>query len=758
MKAKVGRGDGFRGVLDYALGKNKVAEIVGGTISSGTPRQLAAEFGLVRKLRPDSKNPVWHCSLSLPAGDNLTPEKWDAVAADFMAEMGFSELTPWVAIRHSDTDHDHIHIVASRIDLGSNLWHGKWEARRAIEATQTLEKSHNLTITPGLYESELDEEGQKVSRVRGRKTLKKGEVEMALRTGEQPPKLKLQNAIDEALNAGDLTAVQLAETLAIAGVQVRANLASTGRFNGFSYELDGVAFKGSSLGKSYSWGGLQKRGVTYEQDRDREQLTQFTPARADKSDKPTNGESGSNRSDSSAIREHQPSSTPVNTSLSGRNQQQSNTSTTAAITSTEQQDQQLRANPSKSGESIRIHGKSSEFNSEIDMENTRSSEPSAASALAKTNRVSSDNSTLSKPVNNRWNTRFKQASAKKRDSASANNRQSNTGGNRVAEQDIQSARYLDPSRFLTQLGYTVKRDGKKHFSVLIGKDEAYRLTQKADGKWLWVDNYGNNGGDNIDLVKELTGLSGFADRVYELAGAPSANYAPIKPPPAPKPPRIPFESEQGRMIGRVYLEERGISAETTLHAEKTGFLRYLSDGLLFVGYSANKVWNATKRAFDPDAEVKKRDFAGSDKSKPQILDGNSQSIWIVEGGVDALAVQDIAKSQGKTPPTVIVSGGSGVKSFLENPEIQEKIRAAKLVVVAGENEKNADVQAKTDAQHEAQLELVKALNPSAQAVIWKPESRMGSDIADYNLNMQNQNKGQKEGGITREVKPSSFDM
>ena len=62
MKAKVGRGDGFRGVLDYALGKNKAAKIVGGTISSGTPRQLAAEFGLVRRLRPDAKNPVWHCS------------------------------------------------------------------------------------------------------------------------------------------------------------------------------------------------------------------------------------------------------------------------------------------------------------------------------------------------------------------------------------------------------------------------------------------------------------------------------------------------------------------------------------------------------------------------------------------------------------------------------------------------------------------------------------------------------------------------
>ena len=746
MKAKVGRGDGFRGVLDYALGKEKRSEIIGGTIAGLNARQLAAEFGMVRKLRPDAKRPVWHCSLSLPPGDHLTGERWDAVAADFMKEMGFSDSTPWVAVRHRDTDKDHIHIVASRINLNGELWHGKFEARTAIEATQKLEKEHGLTVTPGLDNSN------------GRKALKKGEIEMSLRKGEQPPKLKLQNIIDEALNAGDLTAVQLAEILSIAGVQVRANLASTGTFNGFSYELDGIAFKGSALGKNYSWGQLQKRGVTYEQDRDREQLTRFTPAGASESDQRAITESGSNRPDSNSVRSDQPSATSIGAGVSGRNQYKSNTGITAAITNASKQNEQPRPDLNEGRESITIHGKSSEFNSEIGLGNSRISTGGEAAAVAKTDGFGGDNSTTSKPTNSSWNARFKQASAKKRDSDSAAFRPSNTGGNRVNKEDIQQARHLDPTRFLEQLGYTVKRDGKKHFSVLIGKDEAYRLTCKPDGTWLWVDNYGTHGGDNIELVKEITGLTGFADRVYELAGAPSANYAPIKPPPAPKPPRIPPESALGRDAGRMYLEERGISQATTLHAEKSGFLRYLSDGLLFVGYSAGKVWNATKRAFDPDAEVKKRDFAGSDKSKPQILSGNAASIWIVEGGIDALAVHDIAKRKGKTPPTVIVSGGSGVKSFLENPEIMEKIKAARLVVVAGENEKNADVQDKTDAQHEAQLELVKALNPAAQVMLWKPESRFGSDVADYNLNMQNKNKGQKEGGITQEVKPRDFNM
>ena len=749
MKAKVGRGDGFRGVLDYALNSEKRAEIIGGTIAGLNARQLAAEFGMVRRLRPDAKRAVWHCSLSLPPGDHLSSEKWDAVVSDFMKEMGFSESTPYIAVRHRDTDHDHIHIVASRINLNGELWHGKWEARTAIEATQKLEKSHGLTLTPGLDNSN------------GRKALKKGEIEMALKTEKQPPKLKLQNIIDEALASGELTAVQFAETLAVAGIQVRANLASTGRFNGFSYELDGVAFKSSSLGKNYSWGSLQKRGVIYEQARDHQGLSRFAAAPAGASHKSAIRESGSDRRNSNGVREHQSGATSEHTSVSGRNKQQSNTGATAATIDAFREDGHTEQHPNKGGEGGGTLGESTETDIGRGMESDGGGGSDTAPTLEETDSLGTDNSTISKQSNNGWNARFKAASAKARDKRHADEKtvgQSNTGGNRIDARDLQATKQLDPRSFIERMGYAVKKDGQRHFSIRHGKDEAYRLTCKTDGAWVWVDKYGSTGGDNIDLVRELSGLDRFIDCVFELNGGLRATPVPMPVPVAPKPPRIPAQSEQGKMLGRMYLEERGISDSTINHAEKTGFLRYLSDGLLFVGYSAGKVWNATKRAFDLNAEIKKRDLAGSDKSKPQILEGNLESIWIVEGGIDALALHDIAKRQGKIPPTVIVSGGSGVKSFLENPKIMEMIRTARLVVVAGENEKNADVQAKTDAQHEAQLELVKALNHSAQAMLWKPESRLGSDVADYNLNVQNQKQEQKEIDATQKVKPNNFNM
>ena len=55
--------------------------------------------------------------------------------------------------------------------------------------------------------------------------------------------------IDEAV-VGNPTTPEFAQRLEDVGVIVRAGMTSTGRMAGFSFELDGLAFKGSKLGKA----------------------------------------------------------------------------------------------------------------------------------------------------------------------------------------------------------------------------------------------------------------------------------------------------------------------------------------------------------------------------------------------------------------------------------------------------------------------------------------------------------------------------
>lgn len=268
MKAKITRGRDFRGLLNYVFDAgskakgNKQPELIGGNMAEKTPQSLNQAFTDVRRLRPDIDKPVWHCSLTLPEGERLNSQEWAEVAQEFMEKMEFSEATPYVAVRHNDTDHDHIHIVTSRIDPYSNLWYGQHELPKSIEATQALEKAHNLTQTLG-YKSRAE---------RQRETYQ--ERHRTGRTGEESPRLRLQNMIDQALK-GKPTAPEFAQRLEENGVEVRANLGQQNQIRGFSFELDGIAFKGSSLGKKYGWGGLQKRGVNYDPERDLAQMERY---------------------------------------------------------------------------------------------------------------------------------------------------------------------------------------------------------------------------------------------------------------------------------------------------------------------------------------------------------------------------------------------------------------------------------------------------------------------------------------------------
>lgn len=264
---KISRGKGFRGLLNYCDEKMR---LIGGNMAGQDAQQLAAEFGQVRRLRPDIEKPVWHNALRLPKGDKLAGQRWVHMADRYMKLMGFTEAHPRAYWLEDHPDGQHIHIVASRVSIEGKIYLGKNENLASTRHIQTLEREYGLTITKG---PTYDPETGKIEMPAARQ-VKKGEIEAAVRTGQEPPRQLLQRLIDDAL-AEKPTAPQLAERLTAAGVTVHANMASTGRCNGLSFELDGVAFKGSALGKTYGWQGLQKRGLSYEQDRDRQELGRY---------------------------------------------------------------------------------------------------------------------------------------------------------------------------------------------------------------------------------------------------------------------------------------------------------------------------------------------------------------------------------------------------------------------------------------------------------------------------------------------------
>jgi hypothetical protein len=260
MIGKQIKGTGFRGCLNYVLGK-KDATLIGGTMCGQTPEELAAEFGIARQLRPNLKVAVFHATLSVDSTEKLedseeNDQRWLAISANYMKAMEFDNNQSSV-VKHSDTEHDHIHIVASRICLDGGVVDDSWDYYKSQETIRQLERNYSLeTVTPSW---ETDKRAQTT-----------GEHRQLKSKGNKSVRVQLQDLIDEVAQDNP-TMPEFVERLQQQGVEVQVGLTRTGIgfSKGISYNLDGVALSGTQLGKAYTFSGLQKhRGVSYDQGRD----------------------------------------------------------------------------------------------------------------------------------------------------------------------------------------------------------------------------------------------------------------------------------------------------------------------------------------------------------------------------------------------------------------------------------------------------------------------------------------------------------
>ncbi|EJJ5783079.1 relaxase/mobilization nuclease domain-containing protein [Salmonella enterica] len=252
---KIKRGKSFSGVVLYVLKPGShhrtVPEVIGGNMTGDCSQELIDEFNLTKELRSDVAKPVWHNSLRLLQGESLTNEQWKRIADDYMKRMGFGDTHLCCYVLHDDQAGQHIHIIASRIDLnGGKLYLGRNENLISTRIISELEFAHGLTVTRTA--SSIAPKQPK------RKRISRNEQMLSERTGVPCPKKSLQQIIDKSLaDSPDL--LTFIRRLEEAEVSWTANVASTGKMNGFSFSYRDIAFKASQLGKSYSWANLSDR-------------------------------------------------------------------------------------------------------------------------------------------------------------------------------------------------------------------------------------------------------------------------------------------------------------------------------------------------------------------------------------------------------------------------------------------------------------------------------------------------------------------
>ena len=271
MKGSVAKtGKSFKNRVDYIL-KDDHDFICSNMASDyNNVSDLTDEFKIVSSFRQDIKKPVFHAFLSLPKNEHLTDERWQEIAKDYLKEMNIDiEKHQYICVRHNDTDKEHIHIVANRVGLDGSVWLGQHSAFNTIAACERLEIKHGLTITKGLQGQKSDVSAPT-----------KAEIEQALRTGEKPARIVLQNALQAAL-VGKPDLSTFVERLQAVGIEPRFNVASsTGNVAGVSFSVNDIAFKGSQLGKKYSWNTIKGK-VKYDKNRDDELVRSFSARKDD---------------------------------------------------------------------------------------------------------------------------------------------------------------------------------------------------------------------------------------------------------------------------------------------------------------------------------------------------------------------------------------------------------------------------------------------------------------------------------------------
>lgn len=270
MKGNVAKtGKSFKNRVDYILKDDHSFICSNMSADNNNVSDLTDEFKTVSSFRQDIKKPVFHAFLSLPKNEHLTDEKWQEIAKDYLKEMNIDiEKHQYICVRHQDTDKDHIHIVANRVGLDGSVWLGQHSAFNTIAACERLEVKHSLTITKSLQGQKSDVSAPT-----------KNEIEMALRTGEKPARLVLQASLQAAM-VGKPDLGTFVERLQAVGIEPQFNVASTGNVAGVSFSVNDIAFKGSSLGKKFSWNTIKTK-VKYDKNRDDELVRRFSARKTD---------------------------------------------------------------------------------------------------------------------------------------------------------------------------------------------------------------------------------------------------------------------------------------------------------------------------------------------------------------------------------------------------------------------------------------------------------------------------------------------
>ena len=163
MLAKISSGKSVYGVLAY--NKIKVDKDEAGVLYSQkmfasadgkfSVQDCMDSFYPYLAANKRTENTVFHASLNPDPKDKLSGEQLSTIARRYMERLGYGNQ-PYIVIKHSDIQREHLHIISLRIDETGKKINDSYEVARSMKICRELEEEFNLIpLKKGQREDEV---------------------------------------------------------------------------------------------------------------------------------------------------------------------------------------------------------------------------------------------------------------------------------------------------------------------------------------------------------------------------------------------------------------------------------------------------------------------------------------------------------------------------------------------------------------------------------------------------------------------------
>jgi hypothetical protein len=200
-------------------------------------RLMARDFETIHSLRELRAMPVFHGVLDFHPKEELDDGQLVKIAREYMQEIGLIN-TQYALVKHTDTEHNHVHIVANRINFEGEHLNLYPTVFRSNDIVWELVREHGL-LPPG------------------QKNLR--ETNFDALNGPETHKYAIYRSIKESL-PGCHGFEELEQRLRCEGIEIKYRVDDrTGDRTGISFRYQGMSFKGSDIDRDYSFGQLHEK-------------------------------------------------------------------------------------------------------------------------------------------------------------------------------------------------------------------------------------------------------------------------------------------------------------------------------------------------------------------------------------------------------------------------------------------------------------------------------------------------------------------